>query len=161
MPIEEVTFEINNKIIYAILIILVAVSIAFGIYYFQEYQKIKKFADNPALFAKNEASMLKEKVGKLVTLPSDEEPTIVTVTDINKVKNQAFFARAKNGDKVLAFVKARKAILYDPDANQILEMGPLVMASEAAAITTPSPSIEEPTQPMISIEPAISIKPTK
>ncbi len=68
---------------------------------------------------------LLERVGALVVLPSDEEPTIATVTDLTELQKQEFFYRAKVGDKVIVYPEAGKAILYSPTENKIVEMAPL------------------------------------
>src|SRR5687767_785586 len=73
--------------------------------------------------AQAEADKLVSDVGKLIELPSDEKPTIATVSDVEKVKEQAFFKNAKNGDKVLIYTNAKKAILYRPSENRIVEVG--------------------------------------
>lgn len=70
---------------------------------------------------------LVERVGSLIVLPDDEEPTIATVTDPDKLRDQVFFAHAKKGDQVLIYTKARKAYLYDPKANRLLEVAPLTV----------------------------------
>jgi uncharacterized protein HemX len=75
----------------------------------------------PASAGQTETQQLQNKVGKLAALPVGETPTIATVNDASKLKTQAFFANAKNGDKVLIFSKSGKAILYRPSTNQIVE----------------------------------------
>ena len=85
----------------------------------------------PALFGlspsqqeiQKEVEDLISKVSKLIALPEDENPTVATVTDVEAVKDQTFFAKAQNGDKVLIYTNARKAILYRPSENRILEVG--------------------------------------
>lgn len=77
---------------------------------------------NPDLLARDQTAILVEKVGKLVFLPVDETPTVATVSDPELLKNQPFFAEAKKGDQVLIYANARKAILYDPVANKIVNM---------------------------------------
>lgn len=72
-------------------------------------------------------------VGKLIVLPTDETPTIATVTNLDQIKNQPFFADAKIGDKVLIYTKAQKAILYDPIANKIVELAPFNSGVNPAA----------------------------
>ncbi len=79
----------------------------------------------PKEMVEKEASDLVAEVGKLILLPKDEVPTIATVTDPSKLADQAFFANAKAGDKVLLYTKARKAYLYDPIARRLIEVAPI------------------------------------
>jgi len=67
---------------------------------------------------------LVKEVGQLIELPK-ETPTVATITDENKLKDQAFFANAKNGDKVLIFTNSKKAILYRPSLKKIIEVAPI------------------------------------
>ncbi len=62
------------------------------------------------------------KVARLIILP-EEDPVIAVIAKIELLKDKPFFAGAKNGDKVLLFTKADKAILYDPLANKIINVG--------------------------------------
>ena len=80
--------------------------------------------------AKSNAQALVEEVSRLISLPQDEEPTVATVSDPQLLKNQAFFANAKAGDKVLIYTRARKAVLYDPVNKKILEVAPLNVPTE-------------------------------
>lgn len=70
-----------------------------------------------------EAALL--AVQHLLVLPTDEMPTIATITDLTKVKAQPFFAHAQVGDKVLVYTAAKKAVLYRPAENKIVELGPV------------------------------------
>jgi hypothetical protein len=60
-----------------------------------------------------------------MVLPADETPTIATVSDPEKLKDQPFFANAKKGDKVLIFSNSAKAILYSPTEDKIVEVAPI------------------------------------
>lgn len=62
------------------------------------------------------------KVSRLIVLPADEQPTLATVSDIEKLKDQPFFTNAKNGDKVLIYPRSLKAILYSPSQDKIIEV---------------------------------------
>ena len=53
------------------------------------------------------------KVARLMLLP-DETPTIAVVSNLGKLQGQAFFAHAHQGDVVLMYPKAQKAVLYSP-----------------------------------------------
>ncbi|MBP9669332.1 MAG: hypothetical protein KBE09_03515 [Candidatus Pacebacteria bacterium] len=65
------------------------------------------------------------EVGRLIVLPENEVPTVATVTEPEKLKDQLFFANAKMGDKVLLYTEAKKAYLYDPVAKKLIEVAPI------------------------------------
>ena len=105
--------------------VLVAVIIAaFGLayYFYSEYSALK---ENPDKIVQEETRELVNKIGKLIVLPEGETPTVATVADTEKLKDQPFFAKAKTGDKVLIYANAKKAILYDVENNKIVEVAPI------------------------------------
>lgn len=63
-----------------------------------------------------------DQVAKLIVLP-DEKPVVATIVKAELLKNNKFFAEANNGDQVLFFKKADKAILYDPTLQHIKNIG--------------------------------------
>lgn len=81
-----------------------------------------------------------DKVRRHVLLPQGEEPTIAVVSDIGPLRSQPFFAEARLGDYVLVYPKARRAVLYDPQADLVVNMAPLADGAAAppsvAATTT-------------------------
>ncbi len=99
-------------------------------YFYNELQTLKA---DPQQQAQKEAEALVAKVGALIVLPADEKPTVATVQDPEKLKEQAFFANAKTGDKVLIYTTARKAILYSPTDNKIVEVAPVNIGEQAGA----------------------------
>lgn len=113
---------VGRIILWVVLIGIAGGGAYFGYYFYQKYQEVKK---NPDIITKEETNWLVDKVGRLMTLPGDEVPTIATVIDKEKLKDQSFFANAQNGDKVLVYVKAKKAILYRPNTDKIVEVGPV------------------------------------
>lgn len=66
------------------------------------------------------AQQLTEEISKHLLLP-DERPTLATVSDTEKLKGQEFFKNAENGDKVLIFPKAGRALIYRPSTDQVIE----------------------------------------
>lgn len=70
------------------------------------------------------------QVSTHILLPSGEQPTVATVTDASKVRNQAFFSNAASGDKVLVYAQAKKAYLYRPSIDRIIEVAPLAPNQE-------------------------------
>ena len=99
-------------------------------YFYKQLNDIKK---NPNKVAQDETSATLAAVGKLIVLPVGEQPTVATVTDPSKLKDQAFFANAKTGDKVLIYTNAKKAILYSPAENKIVEVAPVNIGNNTAS----------------------------
>lgn len=98
---------------------------------------------NPKL-VQEEVKKLVAEVGKLIDLPAGEDPTIATVTDISKLKDQPFFRNAKNGDKVLIYSKAKKAILYDPNNHKVIDIAPINVGTSSAQTTPESSASAKP-----------------
>lgn len=61
-------------------------------------------------------------ISKLIELPTGETPTLATVSDKTKLESQSFFKRAENGDKVLIYTTAGKAILFRPSTGKVVDM---------------------------------------
>jgi len=63
---------------------------------------------------------------KIMLLPGDDvKPTMATITDIDVLKKEqpTFFANAKNWDRVIVYPNI--AIVYDYNANKIIQVGPV------------------------------------
>jgi hypothetical protein len=91
-----------------------------------ELQRLKK--GQPTANAPSEVKQIIDRVGKLMDLPPDENPTLATVTNRETLQSQAFFANAANGDKVLVYQGAKKAILYRPSTNRIINVAPITLS---------------------------------
>lgn len=94
---------------------------------------------------------LVQKLEKLMDLPQDEEPAITSLDNLEKLKNQQFFKKAIIGDKVVIYPKAKRAILYRPSENKIIDVGVVNINSEIKQDIpvlpivgpTPKPDIEQ------------------
>lgn len=136
---------LNKKLAIVAFLFIILVLILSSLYFYFQYQKTKELLQNPQQVTKDQTKKLLDTIGKLIELPK-EEPTIATVTDKNKLNSQSFFKNADNGDKVLIFMAAKKAILYRPSINKIIEVMPI--ASNALS-------------PTVTLEPTVQAKPTK
>lgn len=125
-----------KKILLPFIIILLLASIAGNAYLYMEYTEAQELLTNPEIAAQKEIEEYTSRVGKLMDLPSDEEPTIATILDKDALADQAFFANAENGDKVLIYSAATKAILYRPSTNRIIEVAPIDITEEDPALET-------------------------
>lgn len=133
-------------ILSALVVLLFAGSIGGGYYYFDKYQKTKTLLDNPEEVTKLETKNIVEKVGKLMELPSGE-PQVATVLDKDKLKDQPFFAKAENGDKVLIYSESQTAILYRPSTNKIIGFAPVNLGEPQNQVETVIPSPKAKTTP--------------
>lgn len=117
-------------------ILLIGGSFTPAYYFYTKYQKTKSLLTNPTEAAKEETRSVTNQLGKLMELPN-EEPTVATILDYTKLKDQPFFAKAKNGDKVIIYTKAMKAILFRPDTNKVIDFAPINIGTSSAAPVQP------------------------
>ncbi len=80
-----------------------------------------KQKEDPLAQAQEQRRVLLDELGKMIVLPTDEEPTLATVTDLNELKNQPFFANAQLGDKAFFYDRSKVIILYRPNEHKIIE----------------------------------------
>ena len=123
----------STKFWIVISLIVVVVGGGFGIFRYRqltgELAKVKGTQTNQA--AAEEVKKIVASVGKLMELPQGEEPTVATVTDVDKLKDQPFFQRAKNDDKVLIYTSEKRAILYRPSTNKIIDVAPVNLSQQS------------------------------
>jgi hypothetical protein len=123
----------------SIVIAIISLALA-GYFYYQLYS----FKQNPQAQTQEETADLVSAVSQLVVLPEGETPTIATVSDPEALKDQPFFTQAQQGDKVLIYAQAKKAILYSVTLNKILDVAPLNIGdAEGAPVAEEAPAPEE------------------
>ena len=94
-----------------------------GTYYF--FSKYNALRNDPNIVSQKDVDTTVAAVSKLMVLPSEEIPSVATVLDKDKLKDQPFFGGVENGDKLLVFGKAMQAIIYRPSSNKIIKVGPI------------------------------------
>lgn len=106
-------------------------------YFFFRYRQSQRLLSNPTEAAKKEQAEIIKKVTAMIEAPAGEEPTVATIADIEKLKDKPFFTQAQNGDKVIVYANAKKAILYRPSSGKVVEM--TVINPQPVANPTPTP----------------------
>ncbi len=120
----------KNLVFVLSIITLLGVGIAaFSFYQYNKTQKelqaMKKSSAASQKAGSDQVSKIVAEVGKIFKLPDGEVPTMATISDVNKLKDQPFFKNSKNGDILLVYNKAGKAILYNPTDKKIVEVAPV------------------------------------
>jgi hypothetical protein len=126
----SITPPVGKKLLLPATTALLLITISIAGYFFYQYQKAQTELKTPSLKAQQEVTNIVDKVAKLIELPRNEIPTIATVSDKSKLKDQLFFANTENGDKVLIYQNAKKAILYRPSINKLIEVSTINVANQ-------------------------------
>jgi hypothetical protein len=125
----------KSKIIIIILALALICTIGTSIYFYNKYSQINV---NPQQVAQEQAASIVKMVGDLIVLPQGETPSLMKITDPTKLKGQPFFDNSKIGDYILLYYNAKEAILYDPTANKIVDVGPFNVNNTPASSTSTS-----------------------
>jgi hypothetical protein len=120
--------SLRALILWPALFLVLMVAVGSATYYYYQYRSV--------LSQKNlsEVDLLMNRLSQMMELP-DEAPTLATVTDKNKLADQPFFQKAQNGDKVLIFPQAKKALLYRPETKKIIDVVPVRTVENQATPT--------------------------
>lgn len=150
---EKVAIEkkaTRDNLIVAFLVFVIMVTLgATAFYFYIQYRKpgiVPNVALSSAEQAKKDADATKNAIGDIMELPDDEEPILATVTDVAKVKNQKFFANAQNGDRVLIYTLNKKAILFRPATNKIIEVNQ-VSGLDYSSNSAPAENVKKDASP--------------
>ncbi len=124
---------LTRKVWFWLIVVVVAAAAVSSFFYmrYQDAQRKVNQLSNPQEAAKIETQQLVDKVNKLAQLPSGETPTVATVSDVSKLKEQTFFADAQNGDKAIIYTQAKKAVLYRPSTGKIINIAPINIGASA------------------------------
>jgi len=96
--------------------------------------------------AQKQIEMTVKKVAELTILPTGETPQIAVIQDVAALKkDQPFFTDAENGDKVIIYGQARKAIIYRESVNKIVNIALNIDTSAAAEQQAPVQKVSSTT----------------
>lgn len=120
----------SGGVVTLVFLVLFLVALAGFVWSFWRYWAIKqevRFLSTPQgqqELNKKEIDEVVGKVGKLIVLPTDQQPTVATIQDVTALaKEQPFFSGAENGDKLLLYPD--KAIIYSVKYEKLVNVGPV------------------------------------
>ena len=129
-------FAFIRRYFFWILIVLALVLIALAF----ESGRYTVYRAHPELSGVEQATVVLQKVGSLIQLPTGETPTMATINDaVNAKKAQPFLINAMNGDILIVYQNAAEALLYRPSTNKLIAVGPVNNNSEAQNVSLPQP----------------------
>lgn len=92
-----------------------------------KYQQVK--GDDASTKNQETSARIIQKVSSLYLVPTNEEPTVALIQDKQKLGNQDFFKKAKNGDYLLIYQKDKIALVYREENNKLVNVGPVNLDS--------------------------------
>lgn len=104
----------------------------------QELEEVKK---STRAGGEELAKRVLEKLRTHMEVPVEPAPTVATIVDIERLREaNEFYKPAENGDHLI--ITDRRAILYDPDRDIILDVVPVVIDQNAQTtpLTSPRPT---------------------
>lgn len=121
-----------KSVAFKVILIILGVVIGIGgtFLYIKNFGIPLKDISSAVSKANNEKAVAEiiEKVGKLIVLPKDETPVMATVLDADSlIKKEPFYAGSENGDVIMMYQNALKAIIYSPKRNIIVNVGPVYL----------------------------------
>mgnify|MGYP007132575560 CR=1 FL=1 len=116
----------NTKVFIIAGAVVLVVALAAAGYFYWQYTTLKS---NPETVAAEKTTRITDKVSKLYALPN-ETPTVAEISDKEKLKEQAFFQNAQNGDYLLLYPNAKLAIIYREAENKLINVGPISLSSD-------------------------------
>lgn len=116
-----------------LVLLIVVLALGFGAYQYREAQRLKTTEGQQEL-SQAQIDELKNEVGDHIILPKDAEPVVATINNVDELKKtQDFYKLAKNGDKLLIYQKTKRAIIYRPSEDIIVNVGGLDISQTPAA----------------------------
>ncbi len=128
---DEVSKDTDSKFRRNIVIVGVVVALLvslIGVFVFSQTadKTITENAKQKAI--QKEVAVIADEISKLLILPKKELPVMATISNVKELqKKQSFYKNAENGDKLLIYTKSKRAIIYSPSRNIIVNVGPVVL----------------------------------
>jgi hypothetical protein len=116
---------LKNKFLYFSLSLIFIGILSSTFYFYSQYQKTSRELSSLQTKTQNnnQADSVKivAAVNKLIELPPSS-PTVFVLKDKTLFKGQPFFDQAKTEDVLLVYEQTKKAILYRPSTNKIVDI---------------------------------------
>ncbi len=118
------------KAINIVLVILLAVSVGAGVYFYRQYQAAGQVKQT---VLPDDSQTILDSVKKRLLITETDQPVVARVDDPDKLKssNQEFYKDSVTGDYLIIYPK--RAIIYRQSNDQIINVAPIVNSSSVKA----------------------------
>ncbi len=121
--------KINFKSKNAVFLVGLIVVITIGFWLTLRYSNLFKEQEGTAMFSQEEQVELLAKIAEHIIIFSEKEPLIIKIDNAQQLINsQAFFAGSQDGD--ILFVYQDKALIYRPQEDVLVNVGPVYINNE-------------------------------
>ena len=120
-------------------------------------QQLEELKNSTQASGQQVAEEVLNKIRNHIELPTDPQPTVATITDVERLReSNEFYQKAKNGDHLI--ITEKRAVLYDPERDVIIDVVPVQISpaetpvegqDEGAVDGSPAPS-GSPVSPVTS-----------
>lgn len=138
--------DMTAVMIWAVGSVLLVAALAAATYFYVAYRQAKE-----AVPVGNEVGILTARISRVMELPTGETPTLATVTEKEKLSGQEFFVLAENGDQVLIYEQAKRAILFRPSTGRIMNVAPISAQEPESPVSEPEKSAQSLTEEPVSV----------
>ena len=140
-PVTQAPSSGNGKKIFFIVIALLIIA---AVVYLVMQQSAAPTTESTATSGNQvteaESKEIVAMVSKLLVVPAGEDPVVARVTDADAlISEQLFYKDIQNGDYLLIYPAAAKAIIYSPSRNKLVNVGP-IQVPEGGAPTGTAPA---------------------
>lgn len=119
-------------------IVVLALVVIAGLWFFSQQEQQ---APTVVVGTGEDAQLTEAQIADLITavrrhivLPEDEAPLVATIINVDElIAEQPFYQGASNGDILMIYGSVAKALIYDPRADRLVNVGPVEIQQDASA----------------------------
>lgn len=120
----------ESRYVFAFMLISLIGLAGLTLTFYNKFQKSKPIPQSILTAPQAKPQTIIESVAKLIEVPA-EEPAVATITDSSRLEQNTLYKNAANGDKIVIYEQAKKAILYRPSSNKIIAVETVEFDSKA------------------------------
>jgi hypothetical protein len=106
----------------------------------QTTQELAQIRESTQRSGQEVAQEVLGKVRKHMDVPTDPEPTVATIIDVERLReSNEFYKKAENGDHLV--ITDTRAILYDPDKDLVIDVVPVRIDRTASPAPSGTPAV--------------------